>query len=139
MQARGTGAGVVWLQQPPPAVWEGCTALLVGEGRDRSARGVDPLSNPAWRSTRAIPVFADNNGGVGWPWKPVKILRDKLLGSKNTVREKKLTFRLSESQNSHKCCVLVSSGRTHHHSPRLRRHFVNSMEGAAGDSMKGLC
>lgn len=36
----------------------------------------------------------DNNGGEAGPWKPVKIPRDKPWGSKNTVNEKWLTFRL---------------------------------------------
>lgn len=93
-----------------------------------------PVSNPVWHDKRAVPVFPDNNGGEAWPWKPVKIPRDKPSGSKNTVNEKKLTFRLLESQNSHKCCVLISSGRTHHPSPWLRRQFINSRQGAAGVS-----
>lgn len=92
------------------------------------------MSDLVWHDKRAVPVFPDNNGGEAWPWKLVKILRDKLLGSKNTVNEKKLTFRLLESQNSHKCCVLISSGRPRHHSPRLWRHFINSREGPAGVS-----
>lgn len=34
-------------------------------------------------------------------------------------------------------CVRISSGRLHHHSPRLRRQFINSMQGAAGVSEEG--
>ena len=64
-------------------------------------------------------------------------VRDKPSGSKNTVNEKKLTFRLLESQNSHKCCVLISSGRPHHQSPRLQHQFINSTQGAAGVSEEG--
>lgn len=93
--------------------------------------------NPVWQDKRAIPVFPDNDGGEAWPWKPGKIPRDKPSGSKNTVNEKKLTFRLLESQNSHKCCVFIGSGRLCHHSPRLWRQFINSMGPAAGVSEEG--
>lgn len=76
-----------------------------------------PMSNPVWRDKRTVPVLPDNNGGEARPWKPVKIPRDKPSDSKNTVNEKKLTFRLLESQNSHKGCVLIGAGRTHHPGP----------------------
>jgi hypothetical protein len=52
------------------------------------------MSNPVWHDKSTVPVFPDNNGGEAWPWHPVKIHRDKPSGSKNTVNEKKLTFRL---------------------------------------------
>lgn len=62
----------------------------MGEGR--GAQG--PMSDPVWQDKIAVPVFPDNNGGEAGPWNPVKIPGDKPRGSKHTVNEKWLTFRL---------------------------------------------